>query len=167
MPLFDKLLALLQQPPPPTPDTVGAPFQRRQLAVAALLIELAQSDRSVDPVEEATIKRIVGDRFGLDADTAERLIAAARRELDAALEDWVFATAVRDGFDMRERVEIVELLWEVVYADGRLARLEESLMRRLADALEIGESAREAARAQAFARVGHARGPDADMTDAE
>ncbi len=166
--MFDTLLALLRQPPPPTTDTVGAPFQRRQLAVAALLVELAQSDRSLDPVELATIARIVRVRFGIDARTADELIAAARRELDAALEDWVFATAVRDGFDVGERVEIVELLWEVVYADGRLARLEESLMRRLAAQLEIGETERETARAQAFARVGLARGvgPD-DATDTE
>ena len=79
----------------------------------------------------------------------------------------MFAAAVREGFSVRERVEIVELLWEVVYADRRLARLEESLMRRLADALEIGESDRETARAQAFARMGHARGRDPDVADAE
>ena len=165
--MFDKLLALLSQPPPPTPDTVGAPFERRQLAVVALLIELAQSDRTVPAEEFATIERIVRERFALDADTTARLIALARRELDASLEDWVFAAAVREGFSVLERVEIVELLWEVVYADRRLARLEESLMRRLADALEIGESDRETARAQAFARMGHARGPGPDVADAE
>ena len=61
--------------------------------------------------------------------------------------------AVRDGFDARVRVEIVELLWEVVYADGRLKRLEDSSMRRLAAQLGIDEAEREAARAQAFARL--------------
>jgi len=165
--MFDKLLALLRQPPSPTPDTVGTPFPRRQLAVVALLVELAQSDRSLEPEELATIERIVRERFGLDAATAKRLIAAARRELDAALEDWVFATAVRGGFDVKERVEIVELLWEVVYADGGLQRLEASLMRRLSTQLEIGEAEREAARAQAFARVGHPRGSGPDAADVE
>jgi uncharacterized tellurite resistance protein B-like protein len=167
MPMFDKLLALLSQSPPPTSDTVGAPFQRRELAVVALLIELAQSDRTVPAEEGATIERIVRERFALDAAAAGRLISAARRVLDASLEDWVFAAAVRDGFDVRERVEIVELLWEVVYADRHLARLEASLMRRLADALEISQSDREAARAQAFARMGHARGAESDVADAE
>ena len=166
MPIFDKLLALLR-PPPPTRDTVGAPFQRRQLAVVALLIELAQSDRSVHTEEHQTIERIVRERFALDAGTAARLIAAARRELDASLEDWVFATAVRDGFDAGERTEIVELLWEVVYADGRLARLEESLMRRLSAQLGVGEAEREAAQVLAFARIGLSRGIDPDATETE
>ncbi len=167
MPIFDKLLARLRQPPPPTRDTVGAAFQRRQLAVVALLIELAQSDRSVPEEELATIERIVRERFALDAKTAARLIRAARRELDASLEHWVFATAVREGFDAGERAEIVELLWEVVYADGRLARLEESLMRRLSAQLGVGEAEREAARALAFARIGLSRGAGPDATETE
>jgi uncharacterized tellurite resistance protein B-like protein len=167
MPLFDDILARLLQPPTAPPDTVGAPFQRRELAVVALLIELAQSDRNLNAEELATIERIARERFGLDAATAGRLIAAARSEFDASLEDWVFAKAVRDGFGTRERVEIVELLWEVVYADGQLARLEESSMRRLAAQLRIGEAEREAARAQAFARAYRPGSRDVDPADAE
>ncbi len=165
--MIDRLLALLQQAPPAPPDTVGSPFERREIAAVALLIELAQSDRTVPPEELATIERIVRERFRLDAATAGRLIAAARKELDASLEDWVFATAVREGFDERERVGIVELLWEVVYADGRLARLEASAMRRLVDQLAIGKDASESARAQAFARMMTARDGTRGATDSE
>lgn len=153
MAMFDRLLALLNEPPAAPPDTVGAPFQRRQVAAVALLIELAQSDRRVPPEELATIERIVRERFGLDAAKAARLIAAAQSVLDASLEDWVFAKAVREGFDERERAGIVKLMWEVVYADGRLARLEAALMRRLTQQLGVGKAETEAARAQAFARM--------------
>ncbi|HEX9275467.1 MAG TPA: TerB family tellurite resistance protein [Casimicrobiaceae bacterium] len=165
--MLDRLLALLDQSPSATRDTVGTPFPRWQLAVVALFVELAQSDRQLVPEELSTIERIVRDRFGLDTATAARLIAAARRELDAALEDWVFATAVRNAFDATERIEIVELLWEIVYADGGLVRLEESLMRRLSAQLGIGEAEREAARAQAFARTGLARGSEPQATEPE
>lgn len=161
MPIFDKLLALLRQTPVAPPDTVGAPFQRRQLAVVALLIELAQSDRDLTPEEVATIERIVRERFSLDALATARLMAAAHSELDASLEDWIFTKAVRDGFDIPERIEIVELLWEVVYSDGRVARLEESSIRRLAAKLGIDEAERESMRARAFARFdrsGHGYG---------
>lgn len=156
--MLDRLLALLDRTPAAPPDTVGAPFQRRQIAVVVLLIEMAQSDRGLRDEELATIERIVRERFGYDQATTARLIAAAQREFDAALEDWVFAKAVREGFGERERVEIVALLWEVVYADGALARLEESQMRRVADALGIVEDDREAARAQGFARATKAPG---------
>jgi uncharacterized tellurite resistance protein B-like protein len=167
MPMLERLFALLQETPAAPPDTVGVPFQRRQIAVAALLLELAQSDRRASPEELATIERIVRERFALDAEAAARLIAAAQSELDAALENWVFAKAVREGFDERERVGIVELLWEVVYADGRLARLEASAMRRLTEELAIGKAESEAARAQAFARMTSKHGGASGTPEAE
>lgn len=150
--MLDRLLALLDAPPPPTADTVAAPFPRQQLAVVALLVELAQSDRRLGSGELRTIEQIAAARFGLDAGSAARLIAAARQVLGAALEDWVFAQAVRKGFDATERAAIVGMLWDVVYADGRLAPLEAALVDRLAVQLDVAESECEAARAQAFAR---------------
>jgi uncharacterized tellurite resistance protein B-like protein len=151
--MFNRFLALLDEPPAAPPNTVGTAFQRREIAAVALLIELAQSDRRVPPEELATIERIVRERFALDATKAARLITAAQSQLDASLEDWVFAKAVREGFDERERAGIVELMWEVVYADGRLARFEASLMRRLTRQLRIGKAEAKAAQAQAFARM--------------
>jgi uncharacterized tellurite resistance protein B-like protein len=165
--MLARILSLLKDPPPATADTVGAPFERRQLAVAALLLEIAQRDRNVASEELETIGRILRKRFGIDASIAERLIKAARIQLDASLEDWIFASAVREGFSTEERVAIVSMLWEVVYVDGGLAHLEETLMRRLSEELGIGEAEAEAARAQAFARVGLQRGAAPNATEAE
>jgi len=61
---------------------------------------------------------------------------------------------VREGFTVEERAEILEQLWEVVYADGRLASFEELLLHRLSRLLRVGETAAEAVRARAFARSG-------------
>lgn len=150
--MLTALMNLLGRSPPPTADTVGAPFGRREVAVVALLIEAAQIDRSNNADELAAVERIVRERFGFDATIAGQLIATAHRQLAASLEDWIFAAAVRDGFTTAERATILGLLWEVVYADGRLARFEESLLYRLSRQLRVGEAEGESARAQAFAR---------------
>ena len=165
--MLDALMALLRQPPPATADTVGAPFPRRELAVAALLFEVAQCDRGVRPEEVAAIERIVRQRLGLDDAAAAALIGAARTEFDAALEDWIFASAVREGFSAAERVAIVGQMWELVYADGQLERLEEAMMQRLGEELGIAGVDLESARAQAFAREGAARRADSGASDDE
>jgi uncharacterized tellurite resistance protein B-like protein len=152
--VLDKLLDLLDSAPPATADTVGAPFARRDVAVVALLVEAAQIDRADNPEELDAVERIVRARFRLDTATAAQLIATASNLLAASLEDWVFAAAVREGFSVEERAEILGLLWEVVYSDGKLARFEESLLYRLAEILRVGETESETARAQAFARSG-------------
>jgi uncharacterized tellurite resistance protein B-like protein len=154
--MLDALLSLLRNPPPATADTVGAPFPRRELAVAALLLEVAQCDRSIGAQETAAIQRIVTNRLGPDVKSAADLITAARTEFDASLDDWIFATAVRESFDLAERIAIVGQMWELVYADGQLDRLEEAVVLRLAEELGVMGDDLEAARAQAFARDGDA-----------
>jgi uncharacterized tellurite resistance protein B-like protein len=162
-----RLKSLLERPPVPAADTQQAPYRRRDVAVVALLIELARIDRSMTPNELETIGRIVREWFGLDPATAAGLIDAAQAELDAALEDWIFANAVRTGFGESERIEIVCLLWQIVYADGRLARLEETLVDRLAVELGVDGANLAQARAQAYARVGSRDGADTCNPEAE
>ena len=58
---------------------------------------------------------------------------------------------MRQSFDEAERVEVLRMLWEVVYSDGRLAAFELDLLQRLCTALGIDEEAAEGARVQAFA----------------
>ena len=160
--MLNKLMDLLGRAPPPTNATVGTPFARTEIAVVALLIEAAQIDRASSTEELAAVERIVRERFGLDAAVAGQLIAAARSQLDASLEDWIFGVAVREGFTPDERADILGLLWEVVYADGQLARFEESLLHRLASQLRVGEAERETARAHAFARAGRGCAPESE-----
>ena len=157
-----EMLELLRRAPPATNATVGAPFARRDIAVVALLTEAAQIDRASSADEFSAVERIVRERFGLDATGAGQLIAAARSQLDASLEDWIFGVAVREGFTPDERADILGLLWEVVYADGQLARFEESLLHRLASQLRVGEAERETARAHAFARAGRGCAPESE-----
>lgn len=129
-------------------------FPRRQVAVIVLLVEVSQIDRVVTDGERAAIIRIVSERFGLAGGAARRLIALAEARLADSLEDWVFTNAIRDGFSIEERREVLEMLWEVVYADGHLVQLEEALMQHLASQLGIEEQALEAEREYAFARIG-------------
>jgi uncharacterized tellurite resistance protein B-like protein len=152
--MLERWMATMLKTPPATADTVGAPFARRDLAAAVLLLEVAQCDRGVGPEETTTIERIVRERLGAGVESAKALIAAARTEFDASLDDWIFAAAVREGFDPVERIAIVGEMWDVVYVDGHLEGLEEAMMQRLGGELGIADADFEAARAQAFARHG-------------
>ena len=138
---------------PPTAAPTAQPFARRELAVAALLIEAAQVDRRISQPERLLLAKLVRARFALPPEDAARLLALAGGEFAAALDDWVFTEAVRNGFAEDEREEILGMVWEVVYADGQLARFEETFMHRLAQSLNVSEAAAERARGFAFART--------------
>ncbi|ODS97644.1 MAG: hypothetical protein ABS56_08625 [Lautropia sp. SCN 69-89] len=150
--MFERLIARLSGEPAEAPgtDLEG----RRQLAVAALLVEAVHVDRHADPEERQAVVSLLRERFDLPGEQAEHLAELAEARFATVLDDWIFARAVRQGFDHDERAGILGMLWETVYSDGRLAAFEMDLLQRLTDALEVEPAAAEAARARAFARIG-------------
>jgi len=130
------------------------PFERRHIAVAALLLEAMYIDHRASEREHAAIGRLLREHFSLPDDAARQLVAIADERFAEVLDDWEFAEAVRAGFNAAERQEVLTMLWEVAYADGDLARLEDRLVSRLAKQLDIDADAADAARATAVARAG-------------
>lgn len=149
MPL-QNLLAKLRQRPPAAPSEL--PYPRPDLAVAALLIEAAQVDGSIPESERQVIRRLIRDHFHLPETESDTLLRIAEGEFAAALDDWVFTQAVRENFSMEERGTILEMLWQVVYADGTLVHFEDALLHRIAKALHLSDDEADAARERAYAR---------------
>ncbi|MCO5108469.1 MAG: TerB family tellurite resistance protein [Burkholderiaceae bacterium] len=150
--MLERLIARLSGEPAPPPG--DDPAARRRLAVAALLVEAVRVDRHADADERDAVVSLLRERFELPDDEAERLVELAETRFASVLDDWIFARAVRQGYDHDERAEILGMLWETVYSDGRLAAFEMDLLQRLTGALEVEPAAAEAARARAFARIG-------------
>lgn len=124
------------------------------LAAAALLVEAARMDDRVDEHERARILELLRWRFGLDEAEAELLVEAALKETARSAQWHGYAEVIRAKFDEAERVRLVELLWDVAYADGELHDLEASLMRRIAGLLYVTDRDSGAARKRAMARHG-------------
>ncbi len=148
--MFESLIRRLSREPSP-PPVAQALFERRQLAVAALLVEAAHIDRNAGADERRAVAALLREHFGLAERDAQCLLEEAEQRYAASLDDWIFARAVRDGFDENERIEVLRMMWEVVYSDGRLAAFELDLLQRLCTALDIDDDAAESARVLAFA----------------
>ena len=125
-----------------------------QLAAAALMVEAALLDERFDDAERSTIRALVMARFELDEGEADELLAAADREADGSVQLHRFARIVKDHFDHDERVELIAMLWEVVYADGVLHDYEASLLRRIAGLIYVSDRECGIARQQVLRRLG-------------
>ena len=111
-------------------------------------------DGTLGSDERVQIGRLVQDRFGLSADEAADLIAEAEQAVAASVQWHGFTSAIKHGFDHAERVELIEMLWEVVYADGQLHDYEASLLRRIAGLLYVSDRESGEARKRVLARLG-------------
>jgi uncharacterized tellurite resistance protein B-like protein len=129
-------------------------FDELQLAAAALLVEAATMDSDFDAAERARVARLVQDRFALRPEEAADLVGEAERMARASVQWHGFTSAIKDGFDHAERVHLIEMLWEVVYADGQLHDYEASLLRRVTGLLYVSDRESGDARKRVLARLG-------------
>ncbi len=110
------------------------------LAVALLLVELARADFVVPPVERRRIRELLAARFSLDGEALDRLMIEAEQRSSEATSLYDYVKVLNAQLDAGGKRELMMLLWQVAYADGRLDKYEEHLLRKLADLLYVSSS---------------------------
>jgi uncharacterized tellurite resistance protein B-like protein len=150
--MLDRLLELFRDPGPGRPADPN-------LDAAVLLVEAARMDETISEAERTRILELVETRLGLDAEAARSLVAEAERITEGAAPWQSYTASLKDRLDYDERVALVEMLWEVVYADGELHDLESSLLRRVAGLLYVSDRDRGAARLRVIERLERGRAP--------
>ncbi|MEQ1889773.1 MAG: TerB family tellurite resistance protein [Alphaproteobacteria bacterium] len=126
----------------------------KHIAAVALLIEAATLDGSFEAPEQNAVRHIAAGRFGLNPAEVETLFELARQRHDSANQLFGFTHVINQSYAPDERVEVVEMLWEVVYADGVLHDYEANLMRRIGGLIYVSDMDRGNARKRVMARLG-------------
>jgi uncharacterized tellurite resistance protein B-like protein len=146
--MFDQILKLLAAPEPKT-----ASKDELQTAVAVLLVEAARRDDTFDGVERATIERLLTEKFALSADATRQLLAQAESTADRTSQLHPFTRLAVERMDPSQRIRLIEMLWEVAYADGILDPEEDALVRRIAGLIYVSDADRVAARQRVLQRT--------------
>jgi uncharacterized tellurite resistance protein B-like protein len=108
-----------------------------RLAAAALLFEAAMSDYELGEEERTTIMQLVREQFTLDDDDASALAALAQQRVRESTGLHGFTSLINQHWSEQDRLNLVEQMWRVVYADGRLDDHELHLMRKIQRLLHI------------------------------
>jgi uncharacterized tellurite resistance protein B-like protein len=111
-----------------------------KLAVAALLVHLAAVDGTVSEEERQAVRGALMDYYDLEDDEVTRLVADATRQANDAVDYYRFTSSLATLED-KERLEIIRMMWQVVFADRKNHELEDNMVWRIAEL--IGVSARD------------------------
>ncbi|WP_227368106.1 TerB family tellurite resistance protein [Halomonas sp. M20] len=111
-----------------------------ELATAVLFCEIVRADYQRDPRELELLKRKLQRRFELDDGAVGELIRSAEEEADQAVDHFEFVRLINEHYDYGNKVVLVELMWELAYADDELDAYEEHRIRKLADLLFVRHS---------------------------
>ncbi len=133
--MLNKIKSLLSSPSP----TEVKPARSLELAASALLVEAAVMDGTFDEAELKVITALLCERFSLNASEAAELIEDAKKVVEGSIEIYGFARTIKDSLDNAERVEIIEMLWRVVLADGQVDDYESNLIRRISGLIYVSD----------------------------
>ncbi len=124
-----------------------------RMAAVALMVEAARMDDAYGEAERETIRRVLTERFELAPEEVETMLEAGEARQDQAVELYGFTRAIKEGLAAEERVTVIEMLWEVVYADGVVHDYEAHLLRRVAGLIYVSDRERAEARQRVLARL--------------
>lgn len=113
---------------------------RLQVATAALLIEIARADFHIEDQELDQVAASLKAKFDLSALEVQSLIELATQEVKQAISYYEFTSLINQEFSFEQKIKVIELMWEVAYADDYLQKYEEALIRKISDLLYIPHS---------------------------
>jgi uncharacterized tellurite resistance protein B-like protein len=108
-----------------------------RLAATALLVHAAGIDGNISDVERTKLHAIIKRRFALDDALTDELVAEATQAEHEAIDLYHFTSLLMRSLDEDGRRKIVEMMWEIAYADGHVTEFEDNLIWRAADLLGI------------------------------
>ena len=117
-----------------------------RLAAAALLVHVGMIDGSLSDIERAKLHTVVKRCFNLDDAAAEALIVQATAAEQEAIDLYHFTSLLNRSLDEEGRLRMVEMMWQVVYADHQVTEFEDNLIWRAADLLGVSQQERIALR---------------------
>jgi uncharacterized tellurite resistance protein B-like protein len=142
-------------------DRIAGEDQRAQnlrdeelkLAAAALLINAASVDGHFDPEERTKLKELLKSRFELEGDGLKQVLGEAAAWEQDSVDLYSFTSVLARELDQDGRKRIVEMLWEIAYADGVLHEFESNLVWRSAELLGVSDRDRIALRKAVESRL--------------
>ena len=137
-----------------------------RLAATALLVHVVSLDGEPTEVEKRKLHGLIESSFKLDPGTADRLIASATKVEGEAVDLYHFTSVIMRSVNEEGRLRIIEMMWELVYADGQVSEFEDNVVWRAADLLGVASRDRIDLKHRVAGRQSLAPGADAKSADA-
>ena len=114
--------------------------QKIDKTCAALIIEVALADKVFDESEVNLLKEMLLKAYTLEAAEIQDLIENAEKAVEESTSLYEYTKEVNDNFDYESKINLVDQLWRIAFADGHLDKYEEHVVRKIADLIHISHN---------------------------
>ena len=115
----------------------GAREQARNLAVAALLVEVLRADYATAEAERRQVVESLRGILGLGEPESAELLAEAEHQVDKAHDLHQFTAQINRALAHDEKLRVIEQMWRVARSDATVHKYEEHIIRRVSDLLHV------------------------------
>ncbi len=150
--MFERFQAFFQNLTSDHPQKAFAPDDPR-IAVAALCMQVMEADGQIKDSEKKRLRKLLKDQYGLDRKQLDELIAAGEEAESDAVDYYRFTSDLKRHLDTEQRLELIGILWDIVYADGERSEMEDDAIWRIAELLGVSARERIQKRQEAARRV--------------
>lgn len=113
-----------------------------RLAAAALMFHIIDADGEKHEKEHKRLSDLLSEAYDLQGDDLEALIEAAEIAEHESIDLYRFTSVLKRHLDVPARLHFIEVLWEVVYADGEVGEIEDNIMWRVAELIGVDQHQR-------------------------
>ena len=139
--MFDSIKKLLSAGQEKEVDKSGEGGPNRiMVATAAILLEVANIDEEFSIDERERILTILKSRFNLEDEYVVELLELSDEQRKKTIDLWHFTNIINQTYSSKEKEQIIESIWQVIYADGRLDKYEDHIVHKLSNLLHIPHS---------------------------
>ena len=117
-----------------------AAVDETKVATAALLVEAALSDDTYCEAEKEIVSDLLQRHYDMSKEEISEVISQAEAVQEKSDHILSFTRTVKDTVEFEDRVHIIEMLWELAYADGEISDYEANLIRRVCGLIYVDDA---------------------------
>ena len=134
--IFEQVAVVISAQPPADESNPEREHAIR-LATAVLMLDVARADHVFDETEFDEVLKLAEAHFDLTPEESAELVNEADDKAEKLTSLHEFTQLLHNNLEENEKAGIVEMLWKIAFADGRLDKYEDSLVLKISDLLHV------------------------------
>ena len=151
--MFERLVSFLQGLPFGGTTNAGVTEDDPRVAATALLLHVMDADGVRSENEHSLLHQALSKRFGLEGSELDAVLAAGEEAEREAVDLYAFTSVLTRRLDETQRARFIELMWQIVFADGEVHELEDNTVWRVAELMGVDSRTRTELRTRAGGRT--------------
>ena len=135
--MLNKIKRLLKQMEPLSERATQNGGQELSVAAAVLFLEMIYADFEAAPEEKQRLKHILSSRFQLSEEQIQSLLEEAQQQRTARQDIWFFTNSIKQNFSREQKLQLLENLWQLIFADNTVDKYEDALIRKITNLIGL------------------------------